>query len=377
VDATCMWMVKNPEWFDVIVTDNMFGDIITDLGAMIQGGMGIGVSLCGLAAAVANEGGIGVIATAGIGMDEPDIEIHPRNATLRALRREIGQARARTSGILGVNIMVALTNYEDVARTSMEEGIDIIFSGAGLPMNLPSYRPAGSRTKLVPIVSSGRAADILSRRWKERFDYLPDAFVVEGPLAGGHLGFKLEQIRDPGYALEQLIPDVLATTSDLEQKYQRPIPVIAGGGIYTGADILRFLRMGLSGVQMATRFVTTFECDASDAFKQEYIRAKESDLVIIQSPVGMPGRAIRNAFLDDVQHGLKKPYRCPFHCIITCDFKNSPYCIAHALISARRGEFAHGFVFAGANAWRATKVVSVKHVMDALQEEYRQASCSG
>ncbi len=352
------------------------GDLLART-CIVQGGMGIGVSLCGLAAAVANEGGIGVIATAGIGMDEPDIEIHPRNATLRALRREIGQARARTSGILGVNIMVALTNYEDVARTSMEEGIDIIFSGAGLPMNLPSYRPAGSRTKLVPIVSSGRAADILSRRWKERFDYLPDAFVVEGPLAGGHLGFKLEQIRDPGYALEQLIPDVLATTSDLEQKYQRPIPVIAGGGIYTGADILRFLRMGLSGVQMATRFVTTFECDASDAFKQEYIRAKESDLVIIQSPVGMPGRAIRNAFLDDVQHGLKKPYRCPFHCIITCDFKNSPYCIAHALISARRGEFAHGFIFAGANAWRATKVVSVKHVMDALQEEYRQASCSG
>jgi nitronate monooxygenase len=335
--------------------------------------MGIGVSLWGLAAAVANEGGIGVIATAGIGMDEPDLAEHVTEATLRALRREIRQARARTKGLLGVNIMAALTNFEDLARASMEEGIDVIFSGAGLPMNLPAYRPPGSRTQLAPIVSSGRAAAILARRWKERFDYLPDAFVVEGPLAGGHLGFKPEQIPDPDYALERLIPDVLATARGLEQKYQRRIPVIAGGGIYTGADILRFLRMGAAGVQMATRFVTTFECDASDAFKQAYIQAEEKDLIIIQSPVGMPGRAIRNAFLDDVQNGLKKPYRCPFHCIITCDVKNSPYCIAHALISARRGEFEHGFVFAGANAWRATEIVSVKQVMDALQEEYRQA----
>jgi nitronate monooxygenase len=269
--------------------------------------------------------------------------------------------------------MVALSNYEDLARTAMEENIDLIISGAGLPMHLPAYRPEGSRTKLVPIVSSGRAAAIVARRWMERYGILPDAFVVEGPLAGGHLGFKLEQISDPAYAIERLIPEVLAAVRELEQKHQRRIPVIAAGGIYTGADVLQFLTMGAAGVQMATRFVTTFECDASDDFKQTYIAAGEKDLVIIKSPVGLPGRAIRNQFIEDVNAGEKKPYQCSYHCIITCDVENSPYCIAHALLSARRGNFKHGFAFAGANAWRATGIISVKQLVDALREEYAAA----
>ncbi len=349
------------------------GDLTIHL-PIIQGGMGIGISLSRLSAAVALVGGVGVIATAGVGLSEPDVVADFRGANIRALRREIQPAGAAAGGgALGVNILTALSNYEDLARTAMEEGIDLIISGAGLPMNLPGYRPAGARTKLVPIVSSGRAAAIMARRWLERFSYLPDAFVVEGPLAGGHLGFKREQLDDPAYALERILPDVLATARDLEQKHGRRIPVIAAGGIYTGADILRFLELGAAGVQMATRFVTTFECDADDAFKQAYLNARPEDLVIIQSPVGMPGRAIRNQFTEDVAKGEKKPYRCPYHCIITCDVKNSPYCIAHALFNARRGLLQHGFAFAGANAWRAKALVSVKELVDRIQEEFRLA----
>jgi nitronate monooxygenase len=353
----------------------IIGDLTISL-PIIQGGMGVAISLSGLAAAVANEGGIGVIATAGVGFSEPDLITNFREANIRALRKEIRKARANTSGILGVNIMAALTNYEDLARAAMEEGIDVIISGAGLPMNLPAYRPEGSRTKLIPIVSSGRAAAVITRRWMDRFDYVPDAIVVEGPMAGGHLGFKPEQIRNPAYTLEKLVLEVLKVVRALEPKTQRRIPVIAAGGIYTGADIRRFLEMGASGVQIATRFVTTFECDASDGFKQTYIVAKESDMVIIKSPVGMPGRVIRNQFTEDVEKGQKRPYVCNFHCIITCDVENSPYCIAHALLSARRGNFKHGFAFAGANAWRATESVSVKDLISALREEYRLSARS-
>ena len=186
----------------------LLGNLIARV-PIIQGGMGVGISLSRLSAAVANEGGIGVIATAGIGMNEPDYFKDFREANRRALRKEIRQARAITSGILGVNIMVALSNYADLVRAAIEEKIDVIFSGAGLPMNLPQYREADTNAKLVPIVSSGRAAALICKRWTERYAYPPDAIVVEGPLAGGHLGFKPEQIDDPMFALERLVPEVL------------------------------------------------------------------------------------------------------------------------------------------------------------------------
>ena len=258
--------------------------------------------------------------------------------------------------------------------TAIAEGIDVIFSGAGLPLDLPQYLPGGGRTKLVPIVSSGRAARIIARRWTDRYAHPPDAIVVEGPRAGGHLGFKAEQIDDPAYALELLLADVLAEIRPFEAKARRPIPVIAGGGIYTGADIYKFLQRGAAGVQMATRFVTTHECDASAGFKEAYLRATPEDLVIIASPVGMPGRAIRNQFLDDVRAGKKMPFTCPYHCIITCDYTNSPYCIALALINAQRGKMAHGFAFAGDNAHRATEIVSVSELVRILLAEYHAAA---
>jgi nitronate monooxygenase len=341
---------------------------------IIQGGMGVGISLCRLSAAVANEGGIGVIATPGIGMNEPDYFKDFPEANRRALRREIRQARATTGGVLGVNIMVALSNYADLVRTAIEEKIDVIFSGAGLPMNLPQYRQADTNTKLVPIVSSGRAAELICKRWTERYSYPPDAIVLEGPLAGGHLGFKLEQIDDPQFALDRLLPEVVEAVRPFAEKAGQPIPVIAAGGIYTGADILRILRLGAAAVQMGTRFVATHECDASDEFKQTYLDAKPEDLTIIKSPVGMPGRAIRNAFIEAVNRGEKMPYQCPYHCIVTCDYQNSPYCIALALMNAQRGNFRFGFAFAGANAYRVTETVSVKELMESLIEEYHVAA---
>jgi nitronate monooxygenase len=354
------------------VTALRIGDLVAGL-PIIQGGMGVGISLSGLSAAVANEGGIGVIATAGIGMLEPDFFSNFVEANLRALRREIRAARAATKGILGVNIMVALSTYAELVTTALEEKIDIIFSGAGLPLNLPGFLTKDSVSKLVPIVSSGRAAALLCKRWTERFDYLPDAIVVEGPRAGGHLGFKTQQISDPAFALEKLIPDVIESVRPFALAAGKTVPVIAAGGIYTGADLLKFIRLGAAGGQMGTRFVTTHECDASLQFKQTYLESKEGDIVIIQSPVGMPGRAIRNAFIDAINMGEKKPFRCPYHCIVTCDYQNSPYCIALALVNAQKGNLKLGFPFAGANAYRTHEIISVKELMRCLMQEYADA----
>ncbi|KAF0145422.1 MAG: 2-nitropropane dioxygenase-like enzyme [Nitrospirae bacterium] len=348
------------------------GDLTAKL-PIIQGGMGVGISLSGLASAVANEGAIGVISASGIGLFEPDGSTNYLEANIRALRKEIRKTRELTKGIIGLNILVASSNFDDMARTAIEEGIDIIFSGAGLPLNLPQFLNGSKKTKLVPIVSSARAARIITKKWAEKYNYIPDALVVEGPMAGGHLGFKLEQISDPEYSLEKLVVEVIKETKLLEEKYKKTIPVIAAGGIYTGEDIYKFLQMGAAGVQMATRFVTTYECDASPDFKQAYIDARKEDIVIIKSPVGMPGRAIRNKFIDDVNKGERKPFKCPYHCIITCDFKNSPYCIALALKSAQKGNLNNGFAFAGENAYRAEKIVSVKELIKTLLKEYEEA----
>ena len=348
------------------------GDLTAKL-PIIQGGMGVGISLSGLASAVANEGGIGVISAAAIGMYEPDFLTNYLEANLRGLRKEIKKTRELTKGIIGLNIMVALSNFAEMAKTAIEEGIDIIFSGAGLPLNLPSFLKESSTTKLVPIVSSARAASLIAKRWLEKYKYVPDAIVVEGPMAGGHLGFKHEQLEDPNYRLEILVTEVIAEVKKIEEKAGKAIPVIAAGGIYTGEDIYRFFELGAAGVQMATRFVTTTECDASSEFKNAYIESKAEDIGIIKSPVGMPGRAIVNEFIKDVVLGKKKPYTCPYHCIVTCDYESSPYCIAHALMNAKKGNMKHGFAFAGTNAYRAEEIVSVKDLVTSIIKEYDDA----
>lgn len=348
------------------------GDLIANI-PIVQGGMGVGVSLSGLASAVANEGGIGVIATIMIGMDNFKHFTTPEDADIHALRQEIRQARKQTDGLLGVNIMVAASNYANLVKTAIEEKIDIIFAGAGLPLDLPRYLDGTSHPKLAPIVSSGRAAILLCKKWLAKFNRVPDAFVVEGPMAGGHLGLKLKQLDNPDFALERLVPEVVGAVKPFEEQCQRSIPIIAAGGVYSGEDIDRFLQLGAAGVQMGTRFVATDECDADIAFKQAYIDAKEEDIVIIKSPVGLPGRAIRNPFLDEVEQGKKIPYACPYRCITTCNYQDSPYCIAIALMNAKKGRLKHGFSFSGKNAFRVERIVRVKELIASLKEEFAEA----
>lgn len=356
-------MIKIPEL--------KIGNIISSL-PIVQGGMGVGISLSGLASAVANEGGIGVIAAAMVGISDPQVIKDQAAANTSALAQEIRKAKELTKGVLGVNIMVALTNYVEMVQTAVKEKIDIIFTGAGLPLDLPGYLTEGARTKLVPIVSSGRAAMILCKKWLSKFNYLPDAFVVEGPKAGGHLGFKAEELDDPKFDLKILVQDVLEAVKKFEISHNRKIPVIAAGGIYDGNDIHEYLQMGAAGVQMGTRFVATHECDADLSFKQSYINAQPDDVVVIKSPVGLPGRAIRNNFIDRINQGERIPKVCPYHCLKTCEPEKSPFCIALALDHARKGLLKSGFAFAGQNAHRIKEIISVKELMTSLAQELRQ-----
>lgn len=335
---------------------------------IIQGGMGVGVSLSGLASAVANEGGVGVISCAGLGLLYPKGKGTYMEKCIGGLKEEIREARKKTKGVIGVNVMVALSDYADMVRTAIHEKIDVIFSGAGLPLDLPSYLTPESTTKLVPIVSSARAAKIICDKWEKNYNYLPDAIVVEGPKAGGHLGFKKEQLQDSNYALEVLVPEVVTIASGYKEK--KKIPVIAAGGISTGGDIARFIALGASAVQMGSIFVTTKECDASDTFKEVYLHSKSEDILIIDSPVGMPGRAIDGEFIRDVKIGLKRPKICSYHCIKTCDYTKSPYCIMKALYHAGKGNMKKGYAFAGSNAFLAEKIRSVKEVMATLEREF-------
>ena len=348
------------------------GNIKIDL-PVIQGGMGVGISLSGLASAVANEGGVGVISCAGLGLLYPKLSTDYLKNSILGLREELRKAKEKTNGVIGVNIMVALSNFSDMVKTAISEKADIIFSGAGLPLDLPSYLEKESKTKLVPIVSSSRAAKLICEKWRNNYDYLPDAIVVEGPKAGGHLGYKNDQIEDEHFSLEHIVPEVIEVIKAYEKSGHCKIPVIAAGGLYTGEDIYRLMQLGATGVQLGSKFVTTEECDASPVFKQAYIDAGQSDIEIITSPVGMPGRAISGEFTRKVKSGSEKPRRCAFHCIKTCDYTKSPYCIIKALYNAAKGNMQKGYAFAGANAYLSQKIVSVRETIDILKKEFMQA----
>ncbi|MGL5318546.1 MAG: NAD(P)H-dependent flavin oxidoreductase [Bacteroidales bacterium] len=348
-----------------------FGELTARI-PIIQGGMGVGISLSGLASAVANEGGVGVISSAGLGLLYNKFSSNYAEASIFGLKEEIRKAREKAKGIIGVNVMVAMTNFADMVKTSIAEKADVIFSGAGLPLDLPSFLTKDSVTKLVPIVSSSRAVKIICEKWKNNYDYLPDAIVVEGPKAGGHLGYKENQLSDENFSLEQVLPEVVREVRYFEEKYNVEIPVIAAGGIYTGEDIYRMMELGATGVQLGTRFVTTHECDADLAFKQSYLNATEKDIEIIKSPVGMPGRAIFSNFIQEVRDGKKQPKTCPYHCIKTCDISKSPYCIMLALFNAFKGNLNRGYAFAGANAYRADRITSVKEMMTSLMDELKE-----
>lgn len=350
------------------MTDKLKPLVIGDLEIkipIIQGGMGIGVSTASLVSAVANYGGAGTIASVALGFGTKDNEKNFAKASHEGLEREIRKAKELTKGVVGVNILVALSNYEELARISVNEKADFIVSGAGLPMRLPEFAE-GSSIKLIPIVSSARALDLIIKTWKKRYNRLPDAIVVEGPLAGGHLGFKLEDLEpQKNIKLEDLVLDVLK----LVRESGLNIPVIAAGGIFNGKDVARFIKLGVSGVQMATRFVATYECSVSEKFKQLYIGCKDSDIVIIKSPVGMPGRAIRTKFIERVMMGERVPVKCNYRCLKSCNPKTAPYCICKALSDAVLGNLDEAVVFCGSNASRVDKIISVQELMDEIVNE--------
>lgn len=340
--------------------------VIGDLTARVpvmQGGMGVGVSLSGLAGAVAAEGGIGIISTAQIGYRDPNFDLEPIACNLRAIQTEIDKAREiAKGGIVGVNIMVATQKYEEYVKAAAEAGADLIVSGAGLPVNLPKY-VQGSGTKLVPIVSSVKSVQVIMKYWSKKYDKRPDAVVIEGPLAGGHLGFTREQAENPeALHYDDEVLKILRYVNEAGEEHHTRIPVIMAGGIYTREDMEHYLALGISGVQMATRFVTTYECDADDAYKQCYIRAHKEDIMIVQSPVGMPGRAIRNPFIEKAKAGQIPHGKC-HSCISACNPAKTPYCITDALINAATGHVEDALLFCGANAYRAEKMEYVKDIM--------------
>ncbi len=341
---------------------------------IVQGGMGVGISLSGLATAVARRGGIGVIAANGIGMIEPDYYQDGRAANIRALRSELRKAREKTAGLIGVNIMVAANDFFQLLDTAIQEKADVLFMGAGLPIkNMPVGKIRAAGVLVVPIVSSGRAAALIFKYWEKAYGDVPDAVVVEGPLAGGHLGFKADKLQDADQQLEVLVPQVIEALAPFASAFQKKIPVIAAGGIYSGEDILKFLKLGAQGVQMATRFVATDECDADRRFKEAYVACRREDIAIIKSPVGLPGRAIRNHFLDTAAAGVRNVNRCAWRCLEQCDIKHADYCISAALDNARRGLLNHGFAFCGANAYRVDKIIPVAELLDSLKNDYEAA----
>ncbi|MBN2755170.1 MAG: nitronate monooxygenase [Candidatus Goldbacteria bacterium] len=338
---------------------------------IIQGGMGIKISLAKLASAVANAGGVGTISAAIKSdhvKDRKNIEKDDA-LDLREFISYVREAKALTKGIIAVNIMVALTSYPALVQAAVDEKVDIIFSGAGLPLNLPKL-VEGSDVKIAPIVSSARVAEIICKTWTSKYNRVPDAVVVEGPMAGGHLGYSLEEIEEDAIApkLDGIVTGVIETVKKYKEQFGKKIPVIAAGGIFDGKDIAHMIKLGASGIQMGTRFVCTDECDADIAFKNAYINAKKEDLVIIKSPVGMPGRAIKNEFLEKAKKGEIK-FKCSYLCLRTCNPAKSPYCIADALSNAAKGDLQNGFAFAGSNVYRVDKIVSVKALMDELVKE--------
>ena len=348
---------------------------------IIQGGMGVGISLDHLAGAVAACGGMGTISTAVGGFLEPDFDRDPKGANLRALERQVKRAKetAKGAGMVAINAMVATTQYADSIRTALRAGVDAVVCGAGLPRDLPGIAaevPEGDAA-LAPIVSGGRAAALICKLWDRHYGRVPDFVVLEGPLAGGHLGFSKEEAREAqaGHPkpLSALLREVLEAVAPFKEKYGHDIPVFVAGGVKDGAEMRRYMDQGAAGAQFATRFIATEECDASDGYKQRLLEARPEDITIVQSPVGMPGRALRSPLIQRVEAGLQpRPERC-IKCLVPCDFKTTPYCISRALIDARNGDWENGLFFCGANAGEVKHLSTVKAQLDQIMDEWRNA----
>lgn len=332
---------------------------------VIQGGMGVGISLSGLAGSVALAGGIGVLSAAQIGYRRPEWDEDPLGANLRAIAEETEKAKKTAKGgIVGINIMVATKYYEKYVRAAVEAGVDLIISGAGLPVDLPGI-VGDAQVKIAPIVSSLKSLNVIARYWIRKFNRVPDLIVIEGPLAGGHLGFQREELEDiPAMDYDTEVKRILERAEELSKEHGAKIPVVVAGGVYDRSDMEHYLAMGADGVQVATRFVTTYECDAATEYKEAYIKASSEDIEIVKSPVGMPGRAIHNKFLDEAGKGRVLHGKC-HQCIRSCNPAETPYCITDALIAAAKGDVENGLLFCGSNAYRSKKL---EHVADIMKE---------
>ena len=343
----------------------VIGDLIARI-PIIQGGMGVGVSRSKLAGAVAREGGIGIISTAQIGYDEPDFDKHQIDTNLMAIKKHLKLAKdSSEDGVVGVNIMVATKQYDRYVKAACEGGADVIISGAGLPVSLPEF-VKGFKTKIAPIVSSIKAISVILKMWDRKYKTTADFIVIEGPLAGGHLGFSKEQldhIEELDYDSE--IKGIIEFKKEYEEKYNRTIPVVVAGGIFDQEDIKHAMELGADGVQISTRFVATQECDASQEYKNAYINAKKEDVKIVISPVGMPGRAIMNPFLKAVGEKKTAITKC-FNCLEHCNPKETPYCITKALINAVEGNLKEGLIFCGENVHRIQEMTTVKELFAEL-----------
>ena len=336
---------------------------------MIQGGMGVGVSRSSLAGAVAKEGGIGIISTAQIGYDLPEFDTNVEQANLQAIEKHIRLAKeiAHGNGLVGVNVMHALQHYREHVMAAARAGADVIICGAGLPTDLPEL-VEGTDAAIAPIVSGKKAAELIVRMWTKKYNRLPDFFVVEGPKAGGHLGFKPEQLEDiDALNYDAEIREVVKYARQVGREYHTYIPVFVGGGISTSTDVNHVFALGADGVQVATRFVTTKECDASLAYKQAYVNATPEDVRIIKSPVGMPGRALYNDFVKKTLEEKLPISKC-YRCIKNCNPTQIPYCITKALIDAVQGDVENGLVFCGADVGAIHEITTVKAVIDELLE---------
>lgn len=339
---------------------------------IIQGGMGVGISLGNLAGAVAARGGMGVISTINPGYNEPDFIQNPNAANCRALTREIKKAKAiaKGCGMVAINAMVATASFADCVKTAIEAGVDAVVSGAGLPANLPALA-TGKDVALAPIVSSGRAAGLICKLWKKHHNRTPDFIVIEGPESGGHLGFSRKTLTQSPPKLDTLLADVLAVTTGISAPNGGAVPVFIGGGVFDATDVAHYISQGAAGVQIGTRFIATRECDASQGYKDQIIAAKASDAVLIDSPVGMPGRALNTPLIQAVSGGTRFPAQNCIRCLTTCHPAKTPYCISNALIEAVRGHRETGLFFCGSNVGRINRMTTVPKLIDELCQEWR------
>ena len=345
---------------------------------IIQGGMGIGISWDRLAGNVARSGCVGIVSAIGTGYRYPGLARtragrpdQPENLqNTEALQRILKDALAIADGhgAVGVNILCAINEYERVVRESVDAGAQLIISGAGLPLALPDY--VGDRdVALVPIVSSARALKLICKTWERKYHRLPDAVVLEGPESGGHQGFSLEQCGDPAFSLDALLPSVVE-----ERNLWGDFPVIAAGGVWDRADIDRLMAMGAGGVQMATRFIGTFECDAHPNFKEVILRSSKATIALHGSPVGMPARGVMTALHHRIVAGTAPKIKCISNCVSPCEHGKGAlrvgYCIADSLGDSRGGDMESGLFFTGSNGWQLNELLPVRDLVGEISCDY-------